>query len=206
MAGLRIIGGTLKGRRIQPPAWEGLRPSSDRLRETLFNVLAPRIGGARVLDGYAGTAAVGIEALSRGAAHVTFVEKDPRAVKLIERNLAHCGLAHAADGRFRPDRPRAPDEPYVIIRAEFASAARRLAGSAFDIVFLDPPYGAAHLQAALEAAEPLVGADTLLVLEHARRDVTPATLGSLARTRELPSGDSALAFYARLPGGDGEDR
>ena len=85
---MRIIAGTLKGRRLETPDWEGLRPTSDRLRETLFNVLAPRIGGAHVLDGYAGTGAIGIEALSRGAAHVTFVEQDPRAQRLIERNLA----------------------------------------------------------------------------------------------------------------------
>ena len=85
---MRIIAGTLKGRRLEAPDWDGLRPTSDRLRETLFNVLAPRIRGARVLDGYAGTGAVGIEALSRGAAHVTFVERDPRAVALIEANLA----------------------------------------------------------------------------------------------------------------------
>src|ERR671920_1131237 len=90
---MRIIAGTLKGRRIDTPKWEGLRPTSDRLRETLFNVLAPRIAGARFLDGYAGTGAVGIEALSRGAAHVTFVEHDTRAQQLIEENLARCGIS-----------------------------------------------------------------------------------------------------------------
>ncbi len=77
-----------KGRRLKAPAWDGLRPTSDKLRETLFNILAPRIAGARVLDGYAGTGAVGIEALSRGAAHVLFVERDRRAAALIEANLA----------------------------------------------------------------------------------------------------------------------
>src|SRR3979490_2975864 len=85
---MRIIAGTLKGRRLGPPTWEGLRPTSDKLRETLFNVLAPRISGARVLDGYAGTGAVGLEALSRGASHVTFVERDRRAQQLITRNIA----------------------------------------------------------------------------------------------------------------------
>src|SRR5688572_32805460 len=87
---MRIIAGRLKGRRLKAPAWEGLRPTSDKLRETLFNILAPRVAGARVLDGYAGTGAVGIEALSRGAAHVTFVEQDRRAVRLIGENLASC--------------------------------------------------------------------------------------------------------------------
>ena len=88
---MRIIAGELKGRRLKTPDWAGLRPTSDRLRETLFNILAPRIAGARVLDGYAGTGAVGIEALSRGAAHVTFVEQDRRAVQLIETNLRALG-------------------------------------------------------------------------------------------------------------------
>ena len=84
---MRVIAGRLKGRRLKAPAWDGVRPTSDKLRETLFNILAPRIEGARVLDGFAGTGAVGIEAISRGAAQVTFVEHDRRAVALIEENL-----------------------------------------------------------------------------------------------------------------------
>ena len=106
---MRIIAGELKGRRLKTPDWAGLRPTSDRLRETLFNILAPRIAGARVLDGYAGTGAVGIEALSRGAAHVTFVEQDRRAVQLIETNLRALGVTNR----------------YAIIRAGFAGTARR---------------------------------------------------------------------------------
>src|SRR5215470_14413771 len=90
---MRVIAGSLKGRRLQTPTWEGLRPTSDKLRETLFNILAPRIAGARVLDGYAGTGALGIEALSRGAAHVTFVERERRAQALVAANLARCGVA-----------------------------------------------------------------------------------------------------------------
>src|SRR5919109_436758 len=89
---VRVIAGTLKGRRLKAPSWEGLRPTSDKLRETLFNILAPRIAGARVLDGFAGTGAIGIEALSRGAASVTFVERDRRAIALIEQNLSLCGI------------------------------------------------------------------------------------------------------------------
>src|SRR5512139_1349027 len=89
---MRVIAGQFKGRRLKTPTWKGLRPTSDKLRETLFNILSPRVGGARVLDGYAGTGAVGIEALSRGAAHVTFIEKDRRAAALITANLATCGV------------------------------------------------------------------------------------------------------------------
>src|SRR5438477_4535718 len=89
---MRVIAGSLKGRRLKPPTWEGLRPTSDKLRETLFNVIGPRVAGARVLDGYAGTGAIGIEAISRGAAHVTFVEADRRAQILIADNLRACGI------------------------------------------------------------------------------------------------------------------
>jgi 16S rRNA (guanine966-N2)-methyltransferase len=178
---MRIIAGSLKGRRIEAPKWEGLRPTSDKLRETLFNVLAPRIEGATVLDGYAGTGAVGIEALSRGAAHVTFVERDPRASALIEANLKRCGVT----------------DRYAIIRARFAGTARPPFGDRFDLIFLDPPYGAAELAAALDAAGPLVGNGSLLIVEHAKRDVAPVSTEGLARTREIVSGDSALAFYER---------
>jgi 16S rRNA (guanine966-N2)-methyltransferase len=181
---MRIVAGTLKGRRIAAPTWEGLRPTSDKLRETLFNVLASRIEGARVLDGFAGTGAVGIEALSRGAAHVTFVERDRRAIALIKSNLERCDIT----------------DRYAIIPARFAGTARPPDGGSFDVIFLDPPYGARELIEAIEAAAPLVEPQTLLVVEHARRDPAPDSMEKLVRTRVLTSGDSALAFYSRRLG------
>jgi 16S rRNA (guanine(966)-N(2))-methyltransferase RsmD len=177
---MRIIGGDLKGRRLETPDWPGLRPTSDRLRETLFNVLASRVRGARVLDGFAGTGAVGIEAISRGASEVTFVERDPRAARLVEANLRRCRV----------------NDRYAIIRAGFAGAAAAHV-EPWDILFLDPPYGAAHLTQAIELAAPLVGPDALLVIEHAKRDRAPDHAAGLTRTRELLSGDSALSFFAR---------
>ena len=176
---MRIIAGTLKGRRLEAPSWEGLRPTSDKLRETLFNVLAPRIAGATVLDGYAGTGAVGLEALSRGAGSVTFVERDPRAVRLIETNVERCAVA----------------DRYAIIRASFAAVPARLAGRTFDVVFVDPPYGVQEMSAALAAAAMLVAADGIVVLEHASRDAAPEVAGPLSQTRSIVSGDSTLAFY-----------
>jgi len=176
---MRIIAGTLKGRRLETPTWEGLRPSSDKLRETLFNVLAPRMDGARFLDGFAGTGAVGFEALSRGAKHVTFIERDPRACRLIEENARRCGVAGG----------------YTILRGGVVETARREALGPFDLVFLDPPYGKPGLDEALHAGEALMAGDTLLIIEHARRDQAPASRGALQRTRTLHSGDSALAFY-----------
>ena len=164
----------MKGRRLKTPTWDGLRPTSDKLRETLFNVLAPRIHGARVLDCFAGTGAIGIEALSRGAAHVTFVETDARALKLIAANLETCGVS----------------DRYAIIRA-----LRPLAAGSIDLAVLDPPYDVPDLSAHIAAVEPLIAPGGLLVLEHARRRPAPEQVGALTRTRDLISGDSALAFY-----------
>src|SRR5215203_3668754 len=114
---MRVIAGELKGRRLKTPKWEGLRPTSDKLRETLFNVVAQRVPGARVLDLYAGTGAIGIEAISRGAAHVTFVDTDPRARTLIGENLRLCGVT----------------DRYVIIRAP-----QSLPAGSIDLAVLDP--------------------------------------------------------------------
>src|SRR5689334_16235027 len=176
---MRVIAGKLKGRRLKTPTWDGLRPTSDKLRETLFNILAPRIAGARVLDGYAGTGAVGIEALSRGAAHVTFVERDRRAAALVAENLAHCGVA----------------EGYAIIRA---SVARALddggdAAGPFDVMFFDPPYDEA-VDEVLAAGGRRLAPGGVLVFEHARRRLSREGLGALVRVREVQSGDSALTF------------
>lgn len=175
---MRIIAGTLKGRRLAAPRWAGLRPTSDKLRETLFNVIAARVPGARVLDGFAGTGAAGLEAISRGAAHVTFLERDRRAVALIEENVQRCGVR----------------EGYAIIRADMRDAARRAPGP-FDLVLLDPPYDVDDLDRQLERAGQMLAEGGLLVLEHARRRAAPERAGALGRTRDLVSGDSALAFY-----------
>jgi 16S rRNA (guanine(966)-N(2))-methyltransferase RsmD len=178
---MRVIAGELKGRRLAAPEWDGLRPTSDKLRETLFNVLGARIVDARLFDGYAGTGAVGIEALSRGAAHVTFVESDPRAIRLLSRNLESCRLA----------------DRYAIIRARVTVAAARTEGGAFDVVFMDPPYGPQMLSEALDAARRLLAADGVAIVEHAKRDAAPDSAGDLERTRTVISGDSALSLYRR---------
>ena len=182
-----MIAGEFKGRRLKTPKWEGVRPTSDKLRETLFNVLAPRIAGAKVLDGYAGTGAVGIEALSRGAAHVTFVEQDRRAAALIGANLKKCGIANG----------------YAIIQTTVLQAIDRLRNTctgseAFDVILLDPPY-ATDTQDALQHVGEIVKPDGVVVLEHARKSESPVVPGRLVRTREVRSGDSALTFYSCQP-------
>lgn len=180
---MRIIAGELKGRRLKTPKWEGLRPTSDKLRETLFNVVSSRVAGARVLDHFAGTGAIGIEAISRGASHVTFVDSDPRALKLIADNLRHCGV----------------EERYVIIRTP-----QSLPAGSIDLAVLDPPYDEPDLTAAIAAVEPLIASGGLLVLEHARRRPAPENAGRLRVTRDLVSGDSALAFYSKVAERRGE--
>ena len=178
---MRVIAGALKGRRLKAPGWEGVRPTSDKLRETLFNILAARIDGARVLDGYAGTGAVGIEALSRGAATVAFIEKDARAAALIQDNLTACGV----------------EQGYTIQRGDAASVLRRLpAGAAFDLIFLDPPYDDDTVTQALEAAAALLAPDGLVVLERATRR-EPEVPAALTRVRDVRSGDSTLTFMTR---------
>ena len=180
---MRVIAGAFKGRRLEAPSWDGMRPTSDKLRETLFNIVAPRIEDARVLDGFAGTGAVGIEALSRGASHVTFIERDRRAVALIRTNLTRCRV----------------EQGYTIECGDVAAVLRLLPRDReFDLVFLDPPYDAeaGAVTDALDAAAGRMNADGLLVLERAsrREAVVPAVL---EHVRDVVSGDSALTFMRK---------
>ena len=181
---MRVIAGAYKGRRLLAPTWAGLRPTSDRLKESVFAILAPVIEGARVLDGFAGSGALGIEALSRGAASVVFVEIDGRAAGLIERNLAHCRIT---DG-------------YVMMRAEFTRALRQLpADRRFDLALLDPPYDLADLASTVEAAAGRMAPGGVVVLEHASRREAPARVGSVAAVRQVKAGDSTVTFYREAP-------
>ncbi|OFW18115.1 MAG: 16S rRNA (guanine(966)-N(2))-methyltransferase RsmD [Acidobacteria bacterium RIFCSPLOWO2_02_FULL_65_29] len=179
---MRIIAGSLKGRRLKAPTWDGLRPTSDKVRETLFNVLAPRLAGARVLDGFAGTGAIGIEAISRGAREVVFIEADRRARALVEANLAHCGVQTG----------------YTVVGGSVARALHALAATPgfvpFDIVVFDPPYDAAPAET-LAGADAVMAPGGVLVLEHRRKETPPESSGRLIRVRQIASGDSELTFY-----------
>jgi 16S rRNA (guanine966-N2)-methyltransferase len=174
-----VIAGQFKGRRLKTPKWDGVRPTSDKLRETLFNILGPRVSGARVLDGYAGTGAVGLEALSRGAAHVVFAEKDRRAAALIEENAKICGV----------------EGGYTIACGDFLTSRVGVAGG-FDLILLDPPYDIGNVPQVLERAADLLAADGLLVLERATRQ-DPDTPSTLERVRDVKSGDSTLTMFVR---------
>jgi 16S rRNA (guanine966-N2)-methyltransferase len=180
---VRVIAGRFKGRRLATPTWTGLRPTSDKLRETLFNVLGARVIGARVADLFAGTGALGLEALSRGAERVVFVERDPRAAALVVENVRRCGA----------------EEGCAIIRAAALNGLKTLRRRAdfalFDLVLLDPPYEESP-GPALVGVDDVLARGGLAVVEHARRQTTPDQSGQLLKHRELVSGDSALSFYA----------
>lgn len=180
---MRVIAGRCKRLQLKAPTWAGLRPTSDRVKQTLFDVLAARVSGARVLDGFAGSGALGIEALSRGAGRVVFVDRDPRAAALVAANLAHCGVVTG----------------YVMIRDDFTDGLDRLpAGERFDLILLDPPYET-DVAGALAAAAEKLAADGTLVLEHAKRRPAPDRAGRLRCRRRLLVGDSGLAFYGGMP-------
>jgi 16S rRNA (guanine(966)-N(2))-methyltransferase RsmD len=183
---VRVIGGAFRSRRLKANPPPGIRPTSDKLRETLFNILGPRIVDAVFLDGCAGTGGVGIEAISRGAQMVYFADRSPKATAIIRDNLKELGVA----GGFR------------VMDADLGKALDTCAaaGISFDVAFVDPPYEREDLyQAALErfASQPLLAADGVLVIEHSKRARLPEMEGPLRRYRELVQGDSALAFYRK---------
>jgi len=185
---MRIIAGSLRSRTLAAPSGLATRPTSDRLRETLFNVLSPRIAGSRFLDLYAGSGAVGIEALSRGAAQAVFVERAPAALKVLHANLTRLGLTAGFHIH--------PGSVAVYLRKVQPGPA-----TGFDLVFLDPPYDAANEYAATlgllgGAAAGLLARGALVIAEHRRKERLEDGYGKLVRTRLLEQGDAALSFYA----------
>lgn len=183
---MRIISGIYRGRQLKSPPSGQTRPTSDRLRETLFNVLTPRIEGARFLDLCAGTGAVGIEALSRGAEHVTFVDKSRKMCWLIEANTSALGI---------------DEQGFKIVNADASEYLRRHAKKdrgPFDIIFYDPPYAEDYEAVLSFIAEPsrqLLSNGGIVVVEHYKKRDLPEEFDSLKRYRTLKQGDSVLSFY-----------
>ncbi len=183
---LRVIAGRYRGRKLKSPASMRIRPTSDRLRETLFNVVAARVPGSRFLDLCAGTGAVGIEALSRGATQVTFVEQSRKACNLIQANLDLCSVGK--------DQSRIIQIP----AAEFLRDMTRQDLGQWDLIFFDPPYTSDYLSVLelLGAHTPLFFAeDGLLIVEHDSKNPLKDLIGGIERRRVLKQGDSALSFY-----------
>ena len=178
---MRVIAGEFRSRRLKSIPGDATRPTPDRLRETLFDILAPRIEGAIFLDAYAGTGAVGIEALSRGARHAIFLEKDRFAVETIQENLASLKLERRS----------------TVVKGP---ALQTLVRSQASIVFLDPPY---NLEREYSAVLDLLSQTPpdLAIVQHSVRLTLADSYGTLERTRIVKQGDNALSFYSAAQSG-----
>ena len=181
---MRIIAGLYKGRNLKSPPSMNVRPTSDRLRETLFNVIAPLIEDARFLDLCAGTGAVGIEALSRGASHATFVDRSRRSCQLIEANIKLCRIS---------------EEQHEIYCSEAVDFLRQTTSHAWDIIFFDPSYKDEYLKSLelIGSKRNLLRHGGLVIVEHHHKNTLPEAIGDLNRTRVLKQGDSSLSFYKK---------
>jgi 16S rRNA (guanine966-N2)-methyltransferase len=181
---MRIIAGTFRGHFLKTLKGGKLRPTSDNLRETLFDVLGPLIEGATFLDAYAGSGAVGIEALSRGAREAVFLEHHRPAVELIRENLAALEIRNG----------------FQLFRGSVITGIEKLAeeGARFDFAFIDPPYEEIreyHHALRELARSGLLGPSSIAIAEHSRHCKLEERYGSLLRTRLLRRGDSELSFY-----------
>jgi len=180
---LRIIGGSAKKHRLIVPRGNGIRPTAARVREALFNILAPVVPGSRFLDVFAGTGSVGIEALSRGAREACFIESNPRALSVLRANVAQA----------------VPGAKARVIAGDALRALRRLAdeGTPFDIIFMDPPYGKGYERRALEcvAAGHLLASGGVCVIEVSKGTLPAERVDSLVLFRCERYGDTVLTFY-----------
>ncbi|HSW10791.1 MAG TPA: 16S rRNA (guanine(966)-N(2))-methyltransferase RsmD [Bacillota bacterium] len=180
---MRVIAGQARGTRLRTLRGRRTRPTSDRVRESLFNILGTHVQDAEMLDLFAGSGSVGVEALSRGARHVVFVEKDPGAAQIIRQNLLHTRQAPRAEVRVQ----------HALV------AARQLArqGQRFSLIFLDPPYDRdwPALTLRVLAETGILSAGGIIVVEHGRRETVPAQVEDIELTRQNTYGDSALSFY-----------
>lgn len=184
---MRVIAGTHRGRRLASPAGHVLRPTSDRVREALFSILGNRLPHSRFLDLYAGTGAVGIEAISRGATHVTCVESTEQVREFLRRNIAQCEMKNQ-----------------VTVCAQtvdrFFSQPKDWGGP-YDIIFVDPPYAAVpDFVALIEGVETkqLFSADSWLIIEHATKTMLPDSVARASFRRRYRYGDTMLSVFSYL--------
>ncbi len=182
---MRIVGGSLGGRRLKAPAGQHTRPTSDRVREALFNILGPPPPGARVLDPFAGAGSLGLEALSRGASELIAIDSARTAIRCIRDNVASLGV----------------DAATRVHQGDALRIVAKLSGP-FHWIFVDPPYRTDLAAAMLEAlgASDLVADDGVVVVEHDRRDAPGEAYGCLKRTDLRRYGDTELSFYRLAKG------
>ncbi len=186
---------------VAPKGSRLVRPTSDRVKESVFSMLREQVIDANFLDLCAGTGNMGIEALSRGAKHVTFLERDPRCIQIIEQNLRVCGLTT------EPRAARKPTDTISLLRRDAVKGITYLQKQAavFEVIYFDPPY-AAGLQSSSElytacltllAENSLLRTSGTLLVEHAKQFVVPDTVGSLTRSRQANYGDTVVSFYEK---------
>ena len=193
---MRVIAGAFKGRRLAAPKGNRTaRPTTDRVKESVFSILRERIIDANFLDLCAGTGSIGIEALSRGAKHATFLERDPRCIQIIERNLRTCGI------------PTGPLPKYDLLRRDAVKGISYLEkqDAVFEIIYFDPPYGTGsggipelYIDCLKLLAEgSLLHTGGTLLVEHAKRSIIPDTVGNLTRIRQTNYGDTVVSFFLK---------
>jgi 16S rRNA (guanine966-N2)-methyltransferase len=181
---MRVIAGIYKGRRLKTLEGLSVRPTSDRMRETLFNILSPRIEGARFADICAGSGAIGVEALSRGAERVTFIESSLKAARIISENLRNCGIRR---------------EDYSVINRDVIRALKNLASekTQFDIIYFDPPYDSDIYAPVMWqiAKNDLLAEDGVVIVEHRRQTPLLPNYDQLRPYRQVAQGESLLTFF-----------
>lgn len=179
---MRIIAGSIRGRTLKSPKSDATRPTSDRLKETLFNILSPHLWQAQVVDLFAGSGALGLEALSRGAAFVTFVESKASTIQLIQDNIDLCGF----------------EQLTKVIQGDALLKLKVLRlNQPVDLVLVDPPYqhGLALRTLEVLATVPWLKETALIVLEHHRKEILPEHQGPLECYRQVQQGESVLSFF-----------
>ena len=179
---MRVTGGSLRGRELSAPKGRAIRPTSGKVRESIFSVIGPRVTGSRVLDLFCGVGTLGIEAMSRGASEAVFIETSPAALKFLERNLSTLGIRDSAR----------------VIKSDCRSFLMSGAhGEEFDLIFADPPYS---LKCGREIVEIVEGLDilcpgALLIFEHSRFEDLPDRSGKLLLAKRRRFGDSVFSIY-----------
>lgn len=181
---MRVIAGVAKGRRLRVPRRKGVRPTSEYLREALFDILGSSVYGVHFLDLYAGSGAVGIEALSRGAAEVVFLEQDPACLRVIRENIEMTGLRKRR-----------------VVPGDVLRVLPRLVrqGESFEIIFVDPPYGTDLAMRTLDvlASTDLLRPRGVVIVEHFAKEPLPQHIGMLSQIRMKAHGQTVLSFYGK---------
>lgn len=175
----------MKGRKLRVPSGLDLRPTSDKVKAALFNILSSQIAGATLLDLYAGTGSIGIDALSRGAQNVIFVENNPRHLQYLKKNLSACSF----EGKV---------EIFATAASDFLKKSKRLHRS-FDIIFIDPPYASKEVEKILPMLQEgdMITDHGMVVIEHFHKKTLPEKEGNLSFLKKYKYGETVLSFYAK---------